>query len=78
MYRVVTDEQLQQQINTLPAAALAALAELRTVLEVNPRAGEPINDHNPDGPIRTVTFGRHHDGVAAYLILEDQRRVDLL
>lgn len=25
-----------------------------------------------------MTFGRHHDGVAAYLILEDQRRVDLL
>lgn len=78
MYRVVTDEQVQQQSDSFPAEALAAFAELRTVLELNPWAGEPINDDNPGGPVRTMTFGRHHDGVAAYLILEDQRRVDLL
>lgn len=78
MYRVVTDEQIQQQIDDLPRDALTGLAELRTVLEVNPWAGEPINDSNPEGSVRTMIFGRDHNGVAAYLILDDQRRVDLL
>jgi hypothetical protein len=66
VYRVLTDEQVQQQIDTLPRDALAAFAELRTVLEVNPWAGEPINDNNPDGPVRTMTFGGDHGGIAAY------------
>lgn len=78
MYRVRTDEQVELQIDKLPAEALAELAELRTVLELNPWAGEPLNDSNPDGPVRTMTFGPEHDGIAAYLILEDQRTVDLL
>lgn len=49
MYRVAADEQVQQQIDTLPGAALTAFAELRTVLEVNPWAGEPINERTPTG-----------------------------
>ncbi len=36
-----------------------------------------MNDQNPDGPIRTLTFGREPEGLAAYLILDDLRRVDL-
>jgi hypothetical protein len=63
VYRVVAGEQVQQEIDTLPAVALTAFAELRTVLEVSPWAGEPINDRNPDGAVRTMTFGSHHDGV---------------
>ena len=78
MYGVETDEQAQQQVGALPADALNAYAEVRTVLEVNPWGGEPINDRNPDGPVRTLAFGEHHQGMVTYLILDEQRRVDVL
>ncbi|MGH3830328.1 MAG: hypothetical protein ACRDRS_07710 [Pseudonocardiaceae bacterium] len=77
MYRVDTDEQVQQQVGQLPAEVLAAYAELRILLEVKPWSGEPLNDENPDGPVRTLSFGRGF-GLVTFLILEDQRRVDLL
>lgn len=78
MYRVVTDEQVQQQIEALPADVLSATAELRVLLEVDPWSGALVNDRNPDGPVSILAFGAKHEGIAAYLILEDQRRVDLL
>jgi hypothetical protein len=78
VYRDDTDEQVLQQIDALPAAALPFFAELPTLLEVNPWGGNPVNDQNPDGPVRTLTFGREHEGLAMYLILDDVRRVELL
>jgi hypothetical protein len=48
------------------------------LLELNPWAGGPVNPANCDGPVRTMSFGPSHEGVAAYLILEEQRRVDLV
>jgi len=77
MYRVVTDELVQQQIDALPTEALAFVAELRTLLEVQPWSGKPLHPKNPDG-VQTISFGTHGAGLAYYLILEDQRRVDLL
>ena len=47
MYRVVTDELVQQQIEALPVEALSAVAELRTLLEVQPSSGEPLHQKNP-------------------------------
>ena len=78
MYRVETDDQVQQQVDALPADALTSYAELRTVLEVSPWSGEAINVGNPDGPVRTLVFGGEREGMVTYLILEDQRRVDVL
>lgn len=77
MYRVVTDEVAQQQIDALPTAALAAIAELRTLLEVQPWSGEPLHRKNPHG-VQSIAFGPQAAGLAYYLILDDQRRVDLL
>ncbi|HEX9337555.1 MAG TPA: hypothetical protein VF892_16790 [Pseudonocardiaceae bacterium] len=77
MYRVDTDAWVQQQVDRLPADALASYAELRTLLELKPWSGEPVNDRNPDGPVRTLTFGRGL-GLVTYLILDDQRRVDVV
>jgi hypothetical protein len=51
---------------------------LRTLLEINPWAGEPINKRNPEAPVRTLTFGPHREGLVVVLILEEQRRVDVL
>ena len=43
-----------------------------------PWSGEPIDEANPDAEVRTLTFGAHHEGMVPYLILDGQRRVDVL
>lgn len=77
MYAVTTDEVSQRQIDALPANALTSIAEVRVVLELAPWSGRPYHSRNPDGPMRTLTFGLG-SGSVIYLILEDQRRVDIL
>lgn len=76
MYTVATDEQTNEQIAALPSAALAAFAEARTLLELHLWSPDSINGGNPEGPVRVLAFG--YAGMIIYLILEDQRRVDLL
>jgi hypothetical protein len=76
VYTVVTDEPAQQQIDALPAEALAAYAELRVVLETAPWSGRAYRRENPSGAVRIHAFGGR--GQAVYLILDDQRRVDVL
>jgi hypothetical protein len=78
VYEVTTDEQSQDQIDALPADALAPFAEARTTLELAPWHGRPYHRREPDSPMRTLTFGPHGEGKTVYLILEDQRRVDIL
>lgn len=78
MYRVDTDALAEPQVAALPPHALAPYAELRTLLEVDPWSGDAINSRNPDAAVRTRTFGSHHEGFVAFLILEEQRRVDIL
>lgn len=78
MYRVDTDALAEPQVAALPSHALPSYAELRTLLEINPWAGEPINKRNPEAPVRTLTFGPHREGLVVVLILEEQRRVDVL
>ncbi|MGH3807119.1 MAG: hypothetical protein ACRDRU_10905 [Pseudonocardiaceae bacterium] len=57
MYTVTTDDQSQQQVDALPAEALAPFAEARATLEVAPWCGVPYHKHKPDSPMRTLTFG---------------------
>lgn len=78
MYHVTTDEQSQPQIDALPPHALAPFAETCAVLEVAPWGGDSLNDDNPDAPVRSLTFGPTHQGLVTYLIVERQRRVDVL
>jgi hypothetical protein len=78
VYRVETDALAVPQVEALPSHALSAYAELRTLLEVDPWAGDPINKRNPDAAVRTLTFGPHHEGLVTFLILDGQRRVDVL
>lgn len=77
MYTVETDGQAQQQVDALPAEALTAYAELRVLLETSPWSGAPFRRENPDGALRVLTFGGGR-GLVVYLILDDQRRVDVL
>lgn len=76
LYTIVIDEQAKPQIDALPAAALVPFAELHVMLETSPWSGWPYRDDNPDGALRIQPFATY--GQVVYLILEDQRRVDLL
>ena len=78
MYQVTTDQQSQPQIEALPADALSPFAGARVVLEVAPWSGEPLIATRPDSGLRTLTFGPSGQGMITFLILEDQRRVDIL
>ncbi len=78
MYRVTTDQQSQSQIDALPPDALAPFAEVRATSEVAPWAGDSLNDGNPDAPVRSLTFGPDRQGLVTYLIVDRQRRIDVL
>lgn len=78
MYDVTTDTQSEPQIDALPPHALSSFAEAWAVLEVAPWNGDPINDRDRDAPVRTLTFGPTSQGMITYLILERDRRVDIL
>jgi hypothetical protein len=78
LYTVTTDNQSQQQIEALPAEALAPSVEAGAALEVAPWSGVPHNKQKPDSPIRALTFGPEGQGDMVYLILDDLRRVDIL
>jgi hypothetical protein len=78
VYKSTTDERSQHQIDALPAEALAPFAEARATIELAPWHGQPYHSRAPDSPMRTWTFGPHGEGDIVYLILEEQRRVDLL
>lgn len=78
MYEVTTDERSQSQIEALPSAAAAPFAEARVTLEVSPWSGDPLIATQPDTGIRTLIFGHSGEGMITYLILDMQRRVDIL
>jgi hypothetical protein len=37
-----------------------------------------LNDEYPEAPVRSVVFGAEGQGLVTYLVLEQQRRVDVL
>jgi hypothetical protein len=78
VYHVTTDGQSQPQIEALPVDALSPFAEACVVLEVAPWSGEPLIAARPDSGLRTLAFGSSGQGMMTFLILEDQRRVDIL
>jgi hypothetical protein len=63
------------QVGELPVAALPAYAELIAFLELTPWEGAPYRDDKPDGTMRAMPFGTRAEGLAVYVILEEQRRV---
>lgn len=78
LYQVTTDDKSQHQIGALPPEALTPFAEARAALELAPWNGMPYHSHRPSTPMRTISFGPHGKGEIVYLILDDQRRVDIL
>ena len=77
MYEVRTSDAVDEQIAVLPPGAAASLIELREALSLSPWSWPPYTVANPEGPMRTATFA-DGAGIVYFLILEDQRLVDLL
>jgi hypothetical protein len=75
-YRLDLDE-VRQTITTLPVEALSPLQSIWAFLELTPWAGSPWRAFNPEGAVRFVIFGEGR-GTLIYLVLEDQRTVDVL
>jgi hypothetical protein len=48
------------------------------MLELTPWNGEPYNASNLDAAMRQLAFGPDGRGIVIYLVLEEQRRVDVL
>jgi hypothetical protein len=78
VYSVESEPQALEQIAALPTEALPFYAELTALLETAPWSGEAYNMQRPDANMRTHVFGKHDQGLATYLILDDQRRVIVL
>jgi hypothetical protein len=75
MYSVEWEHNALGQLAALPAEALPFCAELVTVLQVAPWSGDAYDRQRPDSNMRAHTFGKHGEGLAVYVILDDQRRV---
>lgn len=63
------------QVEALPIDAARRLAEVFVVLELTPWVGRPLVEGRPEAPTRCPMLGT---GMVVYLILEDQRIVDVL
>lgn len=78
MYRVRTDDAVLEQVAALPNEALGYYAQVLVVLELAPWNGKPYKKDNPEGNMRQLILGTGGEGFVTYLILEDQRLVDIL
>lgn len=77
-YRIIIDPTADAAIHALPADVRPALDEVMTVLGLVPWNGNPINEDNPDGEMRTLHFGPGGAGLVTYLIVEHDRQVHVL
>ena len=78
MYSFDILPEAREQANTLPSEALSFYAELLVFLELTPWAGKPYNNKEPNGAMRSQAFGPKEQGLAVYLVLQQQRRVVML
>ncbi|GAA0394901.1 hypothetical protein Acor_64550 [Acrocarpospora corrugata] len=78
MYSVDLLEEAFDYLAALPAEARGAFLALWDLLELHPWSGDPANRQRPEVNMRTHPFGDRRQGLATYLILEDQRKVFVL
>jgi hypothetical protein len=76
VYSIKPDPRSRADVAALPDAALRPYLELLDTLRIDPWSGPSFVPENPTSAIRTMPFGSA--GLATYLILEDQKRVDML
>ena len=76
-YQLDIDPLARAQIRALPPVARGALSDAFEVRALVPERGEPLHADNPDGGLYQLVFGGGF-GLITYLLLADQRRVDVL
>lgn len=78
MYAIEVLEEASAQLLEAPAEARHAFVALWDLLELHPWSGDSASREKPDANMRIHSFGERGEGMALYLILEDQRRVAVL
>lgn len=77
-HKIEISPEAREQIRAMPSELPKQLADVMDVLELTPWNSKPINTDNPDGAVRQFTFGDAGNVLLTFLILEEQRRVDVL
>jgi hypothetical protein len=75
VYSVEWERHALDQLAGLPAEAFPFFAELLAVLQVAPWSGDAYDRQRPDANMRAHAFGKHGEGLAIYVILDEQRRI---
>lgn len=78
VYEVVTDDEVAGQVGALPDELLPYYLQVLDLLELTPWNGEPYNDAKPDGAMRKLLFDPGGRAEVIYLVLDHDRRVELL
>jgi hypothetical protein len=73
VYEIVPEA--REQVDGLPVDALAFYAEVIAFLELTPWEGPAYRADKPEGSMRSMPFGRSAEGMAIYVILQEERRV---
>ena len=75
MYSYDVLPEVREYVDGMPAAALASYAELIGFMELTPWDASAYRQDKPDANMRKILFGPGSEGIAVYVILEEQRRV---
>jgi hypothetical protein len=67
--------EVREYVDGLPAAALISYSELIRFMELTPWDAPAYRQDKPDANMRKMLFGPGGEGIAVYLILEEQLRV---
>lgn len=79
MYQVVTDEEVNAQVEALPDELLPYYAQALDLLELAPWSSRPYSEAKPDGVMRTLRFGPDsRSGEVIFLLLEADRRIEIV
>ena len=75
MYSYDILPEAREYVDGMPAAALSFYSELIGFMELTPWDAPAYRQDKPDGNMRKMLFGHGAEGIAVYLILEEQCRV---
>jgi hypothetical protein len=79
MYQVVTDDEVNAQVEALPDELLPYYAQALDLLEFAPWNSRPYNAAKPDGVMRTLHIGpKDRSAEVIFLVLEPDRRVEIV